>query len=215
MTVHTGTHPPPPPLHLALPCCLHGNEMEYTTFVTPRLCSPSMHQPAWKRTFIALLCWCNALPTRRCLTSWTACRLDKGGDIGNPPVTTTDGSPVRMFQNTDMTNPNLLPELGDSRTYLGHLNNTTYNAAITDNHKLALFHYVTRSIEDYTSRKIKLPSGMYTHNYVRYGKRSHSDLTDRDVMASFERTNGFDGSSPICSSVLKSFYVGQCCSGNP
>ena len=118
-----------------------------------------------------------------------------------------------MFRNTNMTNPAELPELGESRTYIGHLNRTTYSPTITSHHRLALFHYVTRSLEDYTTRKIALPSGIYTHNYVRWGQQSKQDVKDKDVMAEFERANGFDGTAPVCRSARNSHYVGRCCTG--
>ena len=140
------------------------------------------------------------------------CRLEDG-DVSEPAVTTSDGSRLEVFANTPMTNPHHEPALGESRTYLGHLNNKTYDATITPQHRLALFHYVTRSLEDYTTRKVKLPSGIYTHNYVRMSKKSDVSMADKDVMAKYEHANGFDGTAPICSSVPKNFYVGQCCSG--
>ena len=112
-----------------------------------------------------------------------------------------------------MTNPKNDTALGDSRTYKGHLDKDAYDPRITDDYKIVLFHYVTRSLEDYTSRKIRLPSGIYTHNYVRMSKKSAVSMADKDVMAKYEHANGFDGTAPICSSVPKNFYVGQCCSG--
>lgn len=117
-----------------------------------------------------------------------------------------------MYGNTNMTNPNKDPTLGDSRTYRGHLDRDAYDPRVTPGHKLALFHYVTRSLDDYTSRKIKLPSGIYTHNYVRYGKQAHQDLQDAAVMAKFEHANHFDGEAPICESAAQHAYASQCCS---
>jgi hypothetical protein len=71
---------------------------------------------------------------------------------------------------------------------------------------------VTRSLEDYTSRKVKLPSGIYTFEYLHESRRHHEDYMDASILAAFERKNGFDGKSSICSSALTSFYAGQCCS---
>lgn len=129
-----------------------------------------------------------------------------------PPVTTTDGTPLHLYGNTVMTNPHNRTSLGDSRTYRGHLDKDTYNSAISPDHKLVLFHYVTRSLEDYTSRKVHLASGIYTHSYVKQSKQHHQDVKDKRVMYAFEHKNGFDGTSPVCSSALKSFYAGKCCS---
>jgi hypothetical protein len=118
-----------------------------------------------------------------------------------------------MFPNTGMTNPNRLLALGESRTYLGHLNRTTFSPVITHKHTLALFHYVTRSLEDYTTRKISLPSGLYTHSYVQYGRAAHVDITQATVLARFEKVNGFDGAAAVCRSVRDAGYVRRCCAG--
>jgi hypothetical protein len=140
-----------------------------------------------------------------------ACRVE-GDDIQQPPVTLTDGTPLTFWGNTHMTNPKNDTNLGESRTYRGHLDKDTYDSSINDGYKIVLFHYVTRSLEDYTSRKIRLPSGIYTHNYVSEGKHHHEDLKDARVMSAFEHKNGFDGHAPICSSALQAFYAGHCCS---
>lgn len=131
-------------------------------------------------------------------------KLEDAADVQNPPVTLTDGTPLHLYQNTGMTNPQNDSALGDSRTYRGHLDHDTYNSTITEEHSLVLFHYVTRSLEDYTSRKINLPSGIFTAKYVQqYGKKQHLDLRDGSVMADFEHANEFDGTSAVCSSAQK------------
>lgn len=147
--------------------------------------------------------------------SVSRCRLEDAADVQNPPVTLTDGTPLHLYQNTGMTNPQNDSALGDSRTYRGHLDHDTYNSTITEEHSLVLFHYVTRSLEDYTSRKINLPSGIFTAKYVQqYGKKQHLDLRDGSVMADFEHANEFDGTSAVCSSAQKAYYAGHCCSGS-
>ena len=158
---------------------------------------------------------CVYLAQGRRLTNAWMCRYHSSPGAVNANVTLTDGTPVpRMFTNTQMTNPQRLPELGESHTYLGHLNRTTFNPTVTAKHTLVLFHYVTRSLEDYTSRKIALPSGIYTHNYVQYGKTAHVDIRDKDVMARFEKANNFDGTAPVCRSARQQGYVKRCCSAN-
>lgn len=142
-------------------------------------------------------------------------RLESGPNADNPPAVTSDGMPLKMYPNTEMTNPRGVRRLGQTHTYYGHLNRTTYDPTITPKHTLALFHYVTRSLEDYTSRKIALPSGIYTYNYVQYGQAHDRNLDDRAMMAHFEHSYGFDGNAPVCRSVRDSFYVARCCSALP
>lgn len=133
----------------------------------------------------------------------------------NPPVTLTDGTPLHLYGNNGMTNPQNDSALGDSRTYRGHLDADTYDRTITSEHRLVLFHYVTRSLDDYTSRKINLPSGIFTNKYVQqYGKQKHLNLRDGSVMADFEKANDFDGTAAVCSSAQRARYAGHCCTGN-
>jgi hypothetical protein len=140
------------------------------------------------------------------------CRVEDYDDLQKPLVTLTDGTPLRVYGNTEMTNPLNVSSLGDSRTYRGHLDKDSYNSSISSGHRLVLFHYVTRSLEDYTSRKVRLPSGIYTHSYVSQSKAHHEDLKDARVMSAFEHKNGFDGNSAVCSSAQKAYYAGKCCS---
>jgi hypothetical protein len=139
------------------------------------------------------------------------CRFDLKEGVNSPPVTTSNGAPLYLYQNTNMTNPSNDPSLGESRTYRGHLDSQKYDPAISPRHQLALFHYVTRSLEDYTTRKIKLPSGIYTYNYVQYGKQARQNLGDASVLARFEHENGFDGTSPVCNSAAERGYAERCC----
>ena len=154
---------------------------------------------------------CNCLGDALVVDQERVCRVE-GDDVQEPPVTLTNGSPLKFWGNTHMTNPKNDTALGDSRTYKGHLDKDAYDPRITDDYKIVLFHYVTRSLEDYTSRKIRLPSGIYTHNYVSEGRQHHQDLKDSHVMTAFEHKNGFDGRAPVCSSAPQAFYAGKCCS---
>jgi hypothetical protein len=128
-------------------------------------------------------------------------------------VTLADGSPLRVYENTDMTNPNKDTKLGKSRTYRGHLDENTYNSHVTAGYRVVLFHYATRSLEDYTSRKILLPGGVYAHEYMQYGRKFKKDVKDEQVMAAFEHQNGFDGTAPICESAAHAGYAEHCCRG--
>lgn len=158
---------------------------------------------------------------RRSLVSHTtdcvrcACRVEDYDDINNPPVSLADGSPVPDVSISGKAKKNKQEMEKGVRSYLGHLKEKSYNRTLTDKYKLVLFHYVTRSLEDYTSRKISLKSGMYKEQYVKqYGKKQNLDLSDPIVMAEFEQANDFDGTAPICSSAQTAQYVSQCCGGN-
>lgn len=139
-------------------------------------------------------------------------RLDDDGFEAHP-VTLADGTPLAMGENTPMTNPANDTALGRSRTYRGHLDDAVYaqHRAITPQHRLALFHYVTRSLEDYTKRKVKLPSGIYTYNYVKKSKQSHTDVADASTFRDFEHDNGFDGEHDVCGSAVVAGYADRCC----
>lgn len=141
------------------------------------------------------------------------CRLNES--VTEPPVTLSDGTPLHLYKNTDLTNPNNDPSLGDSRTYRGHLDEKQYDPTLKGEHQLVLFHYATRSLEDYTSRKILLPGGVYAHDYTALGKRTHQNVRSEAVLAAFEHSNGFDGTSPICESAVQSGYAEHCCRARP
>lgn len=141
------------------------------------------------------------------------CRVEDYNDIQNPPVTLMDGTPLHSFimetkkRTIDTTH-------GASRSYRG-LEESKYNRTLTDKYSLVLFHFVTRSLEDYTSRKINMVSGKYKARYVQhYGKERHLDLNDPAVMAEFEHGNDFDGIDPVCSSAQTAQYATRCCDGD-
>ena len=114
-----------------------------------------------------------------------------------------------MFENTEMTNPDKDPNLGRTRSYIGHLNSTLYenHQLIEPGIKLVIFHYVTRSLQEYVTRKSKLPSGLYTHTFVTDHRHSHTNLMDLEAFAAFERSFKFDEEHPICSSVVEAKYA--------
>lgn len=135
-----------------------------------------------------------------------------GSDIiKEHPAVLANGTPLRMIENTK--NQPAAMELGmRTHTYIGHLNSTEHavNMAITPMHKLAIFHYVTRSLSDYSQHKTQRPSGIYAWRYRQRARKTRSALADKDMFAKFEVENGFHGTAPICSSVAQ-LYPKRCC----
>lgn len=135
--------------------------------------------------------------------------------IGEHPSVLANGTPLRMLENT-YNQPAARAQNQRTHTYVGHLNATEHavNMAISPAHKLAIFHYVTRSLFEYSQRKAQLPSGIYAHRYAQLALNTRSSLSDPNMFRKFEADNGFDGTAPICSSIAQ-LYPSRCCTPLP
>jgi hypothetical protein len=95
--------------------------------------------------------------TARCLA---CCRVQALGK--DPLVTFSNGEPVTLYNNTEQVLIADNMASGEFRTYVGvRLAGSMPAVPVTKNHKLALFHYQTRSLEDY-SKKLQVHSTIRT-----------------------------------------------------
>lgn len=75
-----------------------------------------------------------------------------------------------MFENTATVNPRHDPLLGRSKTYNGRFKEQPWvrtHTVLTDRYRLVLFHYTTRSLEEYASLKFHRSHGMHATKYER------------------------------------------------
>jgi hypothetical protein len=95
----------------------------------------------------------------------------------------------------------------------GHLSDNELEKfkTVTDDAQIVLFHFVTRSQNDFMTRKINLRSGVYATEFknmtIGDGSASGEDGEARELpsgrkldglYARFERDHGFDGDYPVC-----------------
>ena len=74
-----------------------------------------------------------------------------------------------------------------------------FHSIVTDDYSLVLFHYVTRSFEEFMNRKIKNRSGQYASEFQK--QLSEMVFTEPAVIEKFKEFEAhhlFDGDSPIC-----------------
>lgn len=110
-----------------------------------------------------------------------------------------NSEPLNMWR-VDME-PNSGTEGPFGSSYAGHLSDAEHRffSDITSDYQIALFHYVTRSQDDFVQRKINLRSGKYATQFaeVAGGNPTTPEALDAQY-ATFEREHGFDGNFPIC-----------------
>jgi hypothetical protein len=102
------------------------------------------------------------------------------------------------------------------RSYTGHLNDQQYKThkAVPQEQMLVLAHFVTRSFDDYSSRKLSRPSGIYAYSFNRLSKaKAAANMSDEDLFDKFELDQGFNGVAPVCSSMIRHQYAERCCRG--
>jgi hypothetical protein len=124
-----------------------------------------------------------------------------------------------MRDNTPQVNPHKDPALGRIRSYDGHLKAPAWNAhtTLTDAHRLVIFHYVTRSVQDYITRNMPRAagSGKFAKSAKEYKKQLSNggadDPFDPKRIAAFERKHGFDGSADVRASAQAADYTARCC----
>lgn len=68
---------------------------------------------------------------------------------------------------------------------------------ITNTHEMVLFHYFTRSFEDYIDRKILRIAGRQTVDYRMYCEDNNLHPEDPAAIAGYEALQGFDKSAPV------------------
>jgi hypothetical protein len=136
-----------------------------------------------------------------------------------PHTILADGTPMEMFENTEETNPRGDALLGRTKTYDGRFHG---NAAFNDAHtvpkrdyRLVVFHYVTRSQQQFVDLKLTRSTGKYAKAYRRQASKSPQGLYSPAIMARFEHGMGFDGEQPVCSSAVDAGYVERCCGNAP
>jgi hypothetical protein len=132
-----------------------------------------------------------------------------------PHTILADGTPIEMFENTERTNPLGDPLLGRTKTFGRFKDDAAFNdehTVPTSDYRLVVFHYVTRSQEQFVEMKLKrVAVGEYGSTYRQMGGDSPEGLYSPRLMARFEHEEGLDGEQPVCSSVVDRGYVERCC----
>ena len=131
------------------------------------------------------------------------CRQE--GDLQKNPVVFTDGT------------PNEMEELGDVDDFPGMhfrsnppvVHHDANNGAITKEHGLVLFHYMSRSMEDFIERKINRATGPQS---MGYASAPGQDPWDPEVMKAHEDFVGMRGDDEVCKVVAAGTYAERCCS---
>lgn len=103
------------------------------------------------------------------------------------------------------------------RSYSGHLNERQHknHKIVPQEQMLVLAHFVTRSFDDYISRKISRPSGIYAHTFKRLSRsKAAGQMTNETLFDEFEQEQRFNGVEPVCSSMVRNNYAERCCSGH-
>lgn len=96
------------------------------------------------------------------------------------------------------------------RSYSGHLNEKQHekHKKVSQEQMLVLVHYVTRSFDDYISRKLPRPSGIYAHTFNRMSRsKSASKMSNETLFDRFEEEQHFNGQDPVCSSLINHKYA--------
>ena len=79
-----------------------------------------------------------------------------------------------------------------------------------------LFHYVTRSFEDFRARKLKRYAGGYANDFRVQKERAMAEQgdvpSDEELFDALESRMGITQTSRMCKSAVKARYSAQCCS---
>ena len=104
------------------------------------------------------------------------------------------------------------------RTYEGHLKPNEYTdamRAIPEGEALVLFHYMTRSFQDFRERKLSRYAGMYVDDFRERranATRDHGTAPpDEELFDDLEASLGIDHAAPVCSSAADAHYASKCC----
>ena len=122
-----------------------------------------------------------------------------------PPITFSDGQQVQL-RNTTLSMNGVVGQHGLWRSYD---NTQARDSRITHRHRLALFHYVTRSLQDYTEKKHHGVAGSQSTAYLVFCEKHNLSPDDPQVLRSYEQLSGYDSDAPVCSSAT--WYHPVCC----
>jgi hypothetical protein len=136
-------------------------------------------------------------------TACLRCRVQPGLG-GYPKVTYSNGRMVYLRNVTASMNTRGHP--GYWRSYDG---TKAPDTRITDYHRLVLFHYVTRSLQDYTEKKLKAVTGSQSTAYLIFCEKHMRSPEDPEMLRMYENLAGFDGKAPVCASAIG--YHSNCC----
>lgn len=105
------------------------------------------------------------------------------------------------------------------RSYGGHLQAGAYNEAtkaIPQGEALVLFHYMTRSFQDFSERKLSRYAGMYVDDFrerrEKAAEQSGTTPSDAELFDDLEDSLGINLAAPVCKSAIKANYGSRCCS---
>eukprot|EP00892_Ulva_mutabilis_P012521 jgi/Ulvmu1/9641/UM054_0073.1 len=124
-----------------------------------------------------------------------------------PRTVLSNGARLHASPDTHLYNPKHYKSWGSSYAYLGVLRPENGSPDITMGHELVLFHYFTRSFEDYVQRKITRIAGRQTVDYRTYCEDARLHPEDPAAIAGYEKQEGFDRSAPICESAMHAGYA--------
>jgi hypothetical protein len=89
---------------------------------------------------------------------------------------------------------------GKAISYRAHVDEADQaeKSQLTRDHSLVMFHYVTRSRDDFLKRKINLRSGVYASEFAALATAAGPYSQLQGTFDAFEAHHGFDGDHAIC-----------------
>jgi hypothetical protein len=128
----------------------------------------------------------------------------KDGDLQDNPVLTTNGEPAVMNDIDDVpgftTHFRSYPSIHDDKT--------RPKGIITKDYKIVLHHYMSRSMEDFITHKLKRATGRQSSGYA---SAPGQDPWDPEVMKAHEDQVGMRGDAEVCKVVAHGTYAERCC----
>jgi hypothetical protein len=133
------------------------------------------------------------------------CRVPPDGP--EPIVTFTDGSAVHSVDKTESVHQLDPDSMGEFRGYLGTwLHPRAITALpVTPQHRLALFHYQTRSLEDY-EKKLENALSFESVKYLHYCETRDIHPEDPRSLQRWEKYMEWDRETKLCSSAIDAEY---------
>jgi hypothetical protein len=123
-------------------------------------------------------------------------------DLQDNPVRLTDGKPAQMHAlPRDAKYPN-------SRFRTNSAIHRAPHKPVITNHTMVLFHYMSRSMEDFITRKTIRYTGSQSAGYA---SKPGEDPWDPAVMRRHEDKIGMRGDAPVCKAVAAGTYAERCC----
>ena len=100
----------------------------------------------------------------------------------------------------------------------GHLQGDAYNAetsTIPRTQTLVLFHYMTRSFQDFSERKLSRYAGMYVDDFrarrERAAAQHGSTPSDSELLDELEESLGINAAAPVCNIAARAEYASRRC----